>query len=317
MLGTVADLRGALSRSGVLDAERSTSILDYVKRHCADSDEAIRAAGVRVLGLLVLPADSAHIDTHQQQICDVLDDVLWGNPDKVSGGALHDSSSLVRQRASWAFSNAMEARLRAKAPLIEADWTKYARYCLAAAKDIEGVAVSAYRTSGTLLALLDLAFASKEGCFSLGRSLLEQLCRVLGTTSKPPKSKWNAASALDRALASSVVMTHSLGSSASADGLVDKIVDSLCGSLTAKVFKIRVSAANALVSLCLDADKTPSQTSSSLRLEMLGEQRARKIRTVAMARLAELGEPATSKEAALYVDELKRLLGTVVDTIPV
>ncbi len=302
LLGSVADLHRALSRCGALDAETSTSMLDYVKQCCGASDEAIRAAAVRVLGLLVLPSD-VEIDRDEQdyhRISVVLDGVLWGNAGENSGGALHDSSSLVRQRASWAFSNAMEARLRLNTHLDEQSWTNYTRYCLEAVTDIEGVAVSAYRSSGSLLALLSPS-ASTEAS-SLGQSLLTQLCRVLNTTSKPPKSRWNAASALDRALGSDVLRLVGCD-----EGLLDKVTESLCSCLSAKVFKIRVSAAHALVALCL---------SNADRMEVVGERRVRRIRGAAVAGMSELGEPGGSKEVALYGDELKRLLQRLINSMP-
>ncbi|CDS82453.1 uncharacterized protein SPSC_03272 [Sporisorium scitamineum] len=314
ILSVVPDLCKALSRHLALDAGTWTAILQYVERCCSDADEAVRAAAVRVLGLLVLPSDGAidATDEHHRRISKTTDDVLWASRDKASIGALHDSSSLVRQRASWAFSNAMEAWLRSQQRLDEHEWIAHARYCLEAGRDMEGIAVSAYRASGTLLALLTSADASNQTCRSLGRSLLEQLCRVLSTTSKPPKSRWNAASALDRALGSDVVLTSLLDPcGASGDGLMDRIVELLCSNLDAKVFKIRVSAANALVSLC-----GSSQQPAGNRLDLLGEQRIGRIRRFAWARLAELKEPATSKESTLHLDELKRLLSSLAASIP-
>ncbi|TKY87414.1 hypothetical protein EX895_004092 [Sporisorium graminicola] len=317
VLSIVPDLCKVLSRHSALDTSTSSLILQYVEQCCMDPDEAVRAAAVRVLGLLVLPPESTADPTveHQLRISKSLDRVLWANRDKDGTGALHDSSSLVRQRASWAFSNAVEARLRSQERLDEHEWVAHARYCLEAGRDMEGVAVSACRASGTLLALLTGAEASSQTCRSLGSSLMEQLCRVLSTTSKPPKSRWNAASALDRALGSDVVLTEVLEPSAgTGDGLLDRIVELLCSNLDAKVFKIRVSAANALVSLCSTAQKSNGWTGS--RLDLLGEQRAGRIRRFALARLAELEGAATSKESTLYSDELKRLLNSLVASIP-
>ncbi|CBQ72238.1 conserved hypothetical protein [Sporisorium reilianum SRZ2] len=302
VLSTVPDVCRALSSHAALEPGRSTCILQYVESRCTDADEAVRAAAVRVLGLLVLPSDTAidATDEHHGRIASTLGKVLWASHDKP--GALHDTSSLVRQRASWAFSNAMEARLRSLLHMDEHEWTAHARYCLEAGRDMEGVAVSACRASGTLLALLTPASASSPSCRSLARSLLDQLCRVLGTTSKPPKSRWNAASALERALGSEVVLKSVLDG----EGLMDRVVELLCSSLDAKVFKVRVSAANALVSLC----------GSARRLEVLGEQRTGGIRRFALARLAELEQPAASKKSTLYLDELQRLLTSLVASLP-
>ncbi|SPO23540.1 uncharacterized protein UTRI_02219 [Ustilago trichophora] len=311
LLATIRDLYRALTRHSALNDNTSLSILEYIKVHRKDTDEAVRSAAVRALGLLVLPADSAAgegedqiaAEAHQRGISEVLQIVLWGDLDKARSGALHDKSNFVRQRASWAFSNAMEARLRSATFLDERDWLSHARYCLEAGKDIEGVAVSAYRASGSLVAML-APTASSEAC-SAGKDMLEQLCRVLSTSSKPPKSRWNAASGLDRALGSDVVLSCILGASG---GMTDRIVELLCSNLNAKVFKIRVSAANALLSLCLGTDKAEAQGSNTARLNLLGVQRSTRIQGFATARLAELAEPTQSKESALYIDELKRLL---------
>ncbi len=168
------------------------------------------------------------------------------------------------------------------------------------------------RASGSLLAMLPPS-CSIEACSS-GRSLLEQLCKVLGTTSKPPKSRWNAASALDRALSSDVVLKSVLelptpsGSGEGKGELVDQIIELLCTNLNAKVFKVRISAANALLSLCLGADKPADSALNAERLAILGSQRCMRIRSFATARMAELGaDTGQSKESALYLDELKRL----------
>ncbi|KAJ9477898.1 DUF4042 domain-containing protein [Pseudozyma hubeiensis] len=304
LLSTIPDLHGALSRHCRLDSPVSSAILQYVERCCASKDEAIRAAAVRVFGLLVLPSDTIIVqdDQFQQAISETLDGILWGRGNTKQTGALHDKSTLVRQRAAWAFSNLVEARFRSSTPIDEQEWIAQARHCLEAGKDIEGVAVSACRASGHLLALLQPAQASTDVCRSLGRSLLEQLCRVLGTTSKPPKSRWNAASALDRALCSDVVLTALLD-----EALMDRVLDLLCSNLDAKVFKVRVSAANALLSLC----KTGLQAGPANRLDVLGERRLGRIRKTAAARLAELQQPMQSKEATLYLEELRRLLNAL------
>ncbi|SPO22210.1 uncharacterized protein UTRI_02219_B [Ustilago trichophora] len=316
ILATVPDLYRALTRHSALNDDTSLAILEYIKVRCKDTDEAVRSAAVRALGLLVLPPDSAAgegegestAEAHQRGISEVLQIVLWGDLDQARSGALHDKSSLVRQRASWAFSNAMEARVRSAKIPDDRIWLYHARYCLEAGGDMEGIAVSAYRASGSLVAML-APEASAEAC-SLGKDMLEQLCKVLSTTSKPPKSRWNAASALDRALSSEVVLLRILGSSG---GTMDRIVEMLCSNLNAKVFKIRVSAANALLSLCLGKDKAEAQGSNTVRLNLVGVQRSTRIRGFAAARLAELAEPAQSKESALYVDELKRLLSRLVE----
>ncbi|GAC92560.1 hypothetical protein PHSY_000114 [Pseudozyma hubeiensis SY62] len=300
LLSTIPDLYGALSRHSRLDSPVSSVILQYVERCCASNDEGIRAAAVRVFGLLVLPSDTTikQDDQPQRAISETLHVILWGRGDTKQTGALHDNSTLVRQRAAWTFSNLVEARFRSSTHIGEHEWIAQARYCLEAGKDIEGVAVSACRASGHLLALLQPALASSSVCRSLGRSLLEQLCRVLGTTSKPPKSRWNAASALDRALCSDVVLTALLD-----EALMDRVLDLLCSNLDAKVYKVRVSAANALVSLC--------KSESASRRDVPGERRLGRIRKTAAARLAELQQPTQSKEATLYLEELRRLLDTL------
>lgn len=317
-LSSTPDLCKALSTHAALDTDASTSVLDYVRTSCGNPDEAVRAAAVRVLGLLVLPLDtippqtspSTEGDGHLQRVAALVQAVLWDDTNAVRNGALYDTSSLVRQRAAWTFSNAMEARLRTASRLDEHEWTRHARYCLEAGKDIEGVAVSACRASGSLLAMLPSS-PSSEAC-SLGRNLLEQLCKVLGTTSKPPKSRWNAASALDKALCSDNVLENVLELPTSSEGkveLVDRIIELLCSNLNAKVFKIRVSAANALLSLCFGADKAVDPASKSERLGLLGTQRCTRIQGFATARFAELNaDPSQSKESTLYLDELKRLL---------
>lgn len=305
LVSSVPDLHATLLRHSALDVSISTLILQYVERCCTVSDECVRAAAIRVLGLLVLPADHAvdHGSQHHEAIYKTLDDMLWGRGDATRKVALHDSSTLVRQRASWAFSNLVEAQYRSDEHLDEREWIAHARYCLDASKDIEGVAVSAYRASGMLLALLQAEQSAKPVCCLLGRSLLEELCRVLGATSKPPKSRWNAASALERALGSDVVLASLVD-----DGLLDQVVDRLCSVLDAKVFKVRLSAANALVSLC----KVRAPDASAEVERVLGAQRLARIHRIAQARLAELNEPTRSKESMLYLDELKCLLAELV-----
>ena len=97
--------------------------------------------------------------------------------------------------------------------------------------------------------------------------------------------------------------------------MLDRIVGLLCSNLDVKVFKIRVSAANALLSLCLGAEKNSSQGGNASRLELLGAQRRARVKQVAAARLGELAQPSASKESALYVDELKRLLSRLVASL--
>lgn len=318
ILAANLDLWRYVSKHARLGADTALCILDYVQSCSRDEDEAVRAAAVRALGLLILPTDAAvaelsleEHDQHLERVSSLLQTVLWGSEEEAQRGALQDNSSLVRQRAAWAFSNAMEARLRSACILEGRDWVANARYCIEAGKDIEGVAVSALRASGSLLAMMPTATSTEAA--SLGRMLLEQLCRVLGNTLKPPKSRWNAASALDRALGSDVVLNQILQPTPE---LMDRIIETLCSNLNVKVFKIRVSAANALLSVCLAADKSESHASDIDRLQVLGEQRYKRIHGVAEARLAELNdgrvEPTQSKESAMYVDELKRLLSRLV-----
>lgn len=314
-LSSVPDLWKVLSRSSMLDEELRSSILQYAARCCGDADEAIRAAAVRVQGLLVLPSDTHRRVTETPcAMTETLDftardtavqaslhDALW------DVNLLHDKSSLVRQRAAWAFSNAIEAHLRSSTPLPPKQWLSYAQYCLEAARDIEGVAVSACRASGSLLALMD-PFADAEACSS-AIWLLEQLCKVLSTTSKPPKSRWNAASAMERALSSDVVFRVLTGQG----DLLDRVVELLCTNLDAKVFKVRVSAANALLALLVGAVEDRVPVSNASRSSLLGLDRRKRISGFAAARLVELASnPSQSKESALYIDELQRLVNRLV-----
>ena len=87
---------------------------------------------------------------------------------------------------------------------------------------------------------------------------------------------------------------------------LDRVTELLCLSLDAKVFKIRVSAAHALLSLVGPDD--------SSRLEVLGTQRCGRIESIARARLPTLtASPASqTKEAGLYTEELQRLLERLV-----
>nr|CDI52855.1 conserved hypothetical protein [Melanopsichium pennsylvanicum 4] len=312
-LATLPDLFKVLFRYSGLTSDNLSMMLEHVQECCSDSDEAVRAAAVRVLGLLVLPTDnvsdhvqsqSATDDDYQQRILGILQDVLWNDSIIPRKGLLQDESSLVRQRASWAFSNAMESFVRSGSRVAEIDWQRYAQYCFEAGTDIEGVAVSACRASGSLLALLP-STTSDEAC-CMGKALLDQLCRVLGTSLKPPKSRWNAACALDRALSSDVVVTNVLE-----EEMMDRVVDLLCCKLEEKVFKVRVSAANALVSLCVGSSKTArlQQDGNQDRLDLVGQARCQTIASSASARLVSLRwNTAASKESDLYMDELKRLL---------
>ncbi|SYW84351.1 uncharacterized protein UBRO2_05451 [Ustilago bromivora] len=305
LLGTIEYLWKVLSEASTVDGEMLPSILQYVKSCCENGDEAIRAAAVRVLGLLVLPSDtsspSSDAASDGAEVQDSLREALWG------ADLLHDKSSLVRQRAAWAFSNAVEARLRSGTSHSAQQWISDAQYCLEAARDIEGVAVSACRASGSLLALLEPS-ASAEAR-SLAVKLIEQLCKVLGTTFKPPKSRWNAASAMERALRSDIVFRLL----SERGPLLNQSVELLCVNLDAKVFKIRVSSASALLSLLGGPKTAQSESGNATRQELLGEERCERINGFAAARLAELALPASqSKESSLYVDELQRLLTCLV-----
>ncbi|SAM81459.1 uncharacterized protein UBRO_02951 [Ustilago bromivora] len=304
-LSSLPDLWKVLSEASTVDGEMLPSILQYVKSCCENGDEAIRAAAVRVLGLLVLPSDtsspSSDAASDGAEVQDSLREALWG------ADLLHDKSSLVRQRAAWAFSNAVEARLRSGTSHSAQQWISDAQYCLEAARDIEGVAVSACRASGSLLALLEPS-ASAEAR-SLAVKLIEQLCKVLGTTFKPPKSRWNAASAMERALRSDIVFRLL----SERGPLLNQSVELLCVNLDAKVFKIRVSSASALLSLLGGPKTAQSESGNATRQELLGEERCERINGFAAARLAELALPASqSKESSLYVDELQRLLTCLV-----
>ncbi|CCF53148.1 hypothetical protein NDA11_003206 [Ustilago hordei] len=304
-LSSLPDLWKVLSQGSTVDGEMLPTILQYVKSCCENGDEAIRAAAVRVLGLLVLPSDtsspSSDAASDGAEVQDSLREALWG------ADLLHDKSSLVRQRAAWAFSNVVEARLRSGTSPSAQQWISDAQYCLEAARDIEGVAVSACRASGSLLALL--APSASAEARSLAVKLIEQLCKVLGTTFKPPKSRWNAASAMERALRSDIVFRL-----LSEKGpLLNQSVELLCVNLDAKVFKIRVSSASALMSLLGGPKTAQSESGNATRQELLGEERCERINGFAAARLAELALPASqSKESSLYVDELQRLLTCLV-----
>ncbi|KAJ1026999.1 hypothetical protein NDA18_003020 [Ustilago nuda] len=304
-LSSLPDLWKVLSQGSTVDGEMLPTILQYVKSCCENGDEAIRAAAVRVLGLLVLPSDtsspSSDAASDGAEVQGSLREALWG------ADLLHDKSSLVRQRAAWAFSNAVEARLRSGTSPSTEQWISDAQYCLEAARDIEGVAVSACRASGSLLALLAPS-ASVEGR-SLAVKLIEQLYKVLGTTFKPPKSRWNAASAMERALRSDIVFRLL----SERGPLLNQSVELLCVNLDAKVFKIRVSSASALLSLLGGPKTAQSESGNATRQELLGEERCERINGFAAARLAELALPASqSKESSLYVDELQRLLTCLV-----
>lgn len=327
VLATVPDLYKVLSKHSAFDAPTSPNILEYIEACCRDADEAVRAAAVRVLGLLVLPSDiglartslmeapvQTAVDSKPSEcVTELLRHTLWGKSDTLPGGTLHDNSSLVRQRAAWAFSNAVDARLRSASFLDEPEWLVHAQNCLELGHDIAGVAVSAFRASGSLLAMIP-ATASTE-VYSLGRDLVEQLCMVLSSTTQPPKSRWNAASALERALGSELVFSPVLQPLLPLSDrplLLDRSVELLCSNLTAKVFKVRVSAANALLSLCIGEAKSQESDRNAERTKLLGAARCTRIQACAAARLCELAEAPPSKASALYVEELKGLLHRLV-----
>lgn len=299
LLASAADLLRTLSRHTALDVDTADGILSYVHTCSRDPDEAVRAAAVRVLGIVILPPDASNAgDVAVAQVARLLHNVLWGEGGS-ERGLLHDASGLVRQRASWALANSVEARLRDRTRLGDSQWADLARYCVAAGRDMEGVAVSACRTLGSLLAMLPPTASEND---LLAGELVDQLCRVLGAGGKPPKSRWNAASALSRALPSDDIVLRVLAPSEK----LDRVTELLCLSLDAKVFKIRVSAAHALLSL-VGPDDSP-------RLKVLGTQRCGRIESIARARLAQLtASPASqTKEAGLYTEELQRLLERLV-----
>ncbi|GAC76985.1 hypothetical protein PANT_22c00310 [Moesziomyces antarcticus T-34] len=299
LLASAADLLRTLSRHTALDVDTADGILSYVHTCSRDPDEAVRAAAVRVLGVVILPPDASSAgDVAVAQVSRVLHNVLWGEGEG-ERGLLHDTSGLVRQRASWALANSVEARLRGGTGVADSQWADLARYCVAAGRDMEGVAVSACRASGSLLAMLPATAGEND---RMAGELVDQLCRVLGAGGKPPKSRWNAASALSRALSSDATVLRVLASGEK----LDRVTELLCLSLDTKVFKIRVSAAHALLSL-VGADE-------SRRLEVLGTQRCARIQGIARARLTQLtASPASqTKEAGLYTEELQRLLERLV-----
>ncbi|KAI3482783.1 hypothetical protein L1887_54461 [Cichorium endivia] len=79
LLASAADLLRTLSRHTALDVDTADGILSYVHTCSRDPDEAVRAAAVRMLGVVILPPDASNAgDVDVAQVAQVLHNVLWG-----------------------------------------------------------------------------------------------------------------------------------------------------------------------------------------------------------------------------------------------
>jgi hypothetical protein len=305
-------------------------LIQNIQHIAGDADEAVRAAAVRILGVLALPQDEGAIENHDANYAqhrdkmqtyllnrsEVVYDILLGGLQEARKAALHDGSTLVRQRAMWSLANFLEAlnrnALGARSESENLLWLRCAKLSLSAASDIEGIAISAYRAFGVLLAIFGGATSAGRAVVlgeeheELCLAMVALLCQVLETSSKPPKSRWNAASALERAVSSEGVM-RLLGGVGDRAAVLDRIVGVLCAGLGAKMFKIKLSAGGALVCLGAGGDTE----SLKWRRRIVGETRRKRIYD-AVGRARELLrselDAAPRKQVVLYADELHALL---------
>ncbi|PWY98586.1 hypothetical protein BCV70DRAFT_164952 [Testicularia cyperi] len=333
LIDCAPDLIAGLDTESAQTVEIADQVIKLLTLATIEGEEVMRAAAIRAFGLLVLPSQA---QTQPDSLLDEsahLSQILFGSRDH--SGALWDTSSLVRQRAMWCLANWLEAYLRTARDVIslhsDISWSQCVIACLEAARDQEGVAISAYRAFGVLLAMFkaplsrrqqkqDQAPEQNPEARDLASQMLTVLCNVMDTSSKPPKSRWNAASALERAVSSQYLMQTILSplesttrSPAGHGDLLDRVIATLCSGLAGRMFKIKICSCRALLMLAVGAveEEKANEDWQHARRQLLGDARRKRVLDAATlaADLLDSGVSAVNvKEAALYSDELRELL---------
>lgn len=285
LLTTAAEDVSPLVRTEVLQALPSlmasepdnNQIRGLLNNLIKDSEGAVRAAAIRAVGLLLVPAG----DIEEGQAANPLPPATvipyavrslgLETDDKskdtaVALSPLTDTVLLVRLRASWTLGNLCQAIKALPSPSASPSSPHLLRALLTASTkllfDDERIAVNALRSTGLVLSVVDANWTHiEESAAPWQRVHLEGALRgVLQAVraAKNPKTKWNGLNALQAALSNGVfsrwLASNSISTSTSCVGtgkgdLHAEVMRLLAEHLAHKTFKVKLAAIGCLLLL--------------------------------------------------------------------
>ncbi|PWN52926.1 hypothetical protein IE53DRAFT_234775 [Violaceomyces palustris] len=242
---------------------------DLILQLCGDHDPGVRAAGIRSIGLILGEKRSLFTSERSAKGAASRDpsfitEALLGSQSAVNQKpAIRDSVAVVRNRAAWTLANWCEA-LFGDGGISDPDfsqpfqsWQTLLEATLEACDDEDQISVHALRASGFLLFGIRPEWLEPEMKKSLAfiHNCIKKL-RLAVTKGRSPKTRWNAASSLAKAMENEGFLKWICqGKSRS---LLDDIVGSLGEAVKSKTFKVKILASQALLSIALGSKKAAS-----------------------------------------------------------
>lgn len=290
--------------------------MQVATRLTSDGDATVRAAVARAVGVsamdrrLPLAGVEAVEEKQLAALCLAVDSLLLKGDRNTDGrsrkGLSHDGSELVRQRASWSLANFCEVVPIEKVAHSTAGASSEALRCwvslLNAVFELrnegERICINALRAIGALFGAVRLEWLPE-----MVRHIdeLRWLCCDGIDKWKSPKTRWNAAAAVARALSNSCIVQFLLLKDE--EDVLQQVTRTVCNAVTTeKNFKTRLSAARAAEALLSRREDLPPHIRT--RLE---ECIIKALHTVD----AELNE-VSFREAQLHAHPLQKLLQDLV-----
>lgn len=290
----------------------------------ADQDASVRAAVARAVGVASMDRrqDLAALEVVEEEqltaLCSAIKELLVSsngaggrtlvNSPRGSKNLLQDVSELVRQRASWSLANfcevvPLEKTTKSQSAANEAVrcWSFLLTEAFALRNEGERISVNTLRALGALYAVVHVQWVPEVKTTYMDP--LRWLCCDGMDRWKSPKTRWNAAAALARALSNSCIIELLLQlSSEQGDNKaseLNKVTENVCHALTSeKNFKTRLSSARAAEALLSQRDRLPAHIKDTLQACLV-----KALRTVD----TELNT-ISFREAQLHAHPLRRLL---------
>lgn len=229
-----------------------STALDFLTLLCRDPEAVVKAVAIRGIGVLLSASPNPPLPT--QMAVDFALTALQTEQSLLQvTSPLCDSALLVRLRASWTLGNLCQA-LTTLPVCEESLWKCLLSAAIKLSQDDERIALNALRSIGLLLSMApaDWLIQSQSHPAELAvNSLIEATRRF-----KTPKTKWNAVNALATVVSSLKVrlwLDFAKESVKATDqttrALATDLIDALSSSLGNKIFKVKLAAIQALLSL--------------------------------------------------------------------